>query len=215
MNSHLNYLIRAAAVAAAIEISAGVAGAQILDFLTPPAVPAELQVPEGNAPFLKVNATGSQNYLCLLSTSGTTAGKYTWKFIGPQATLFMPVKWIGGDIPVQVGTHFLSYNPAEDLGRPTWQSSLDTSAVWGKQLASSTDSRFVEAGAIPWLLLQVVRSKRGPSGGDILAQATYIHRIKTSGGAAPAAVCSETENNGVTMFVPYTADYVFYRGSRR
>ena len=51
----------------------------------------------------------------------------------------------------------------------------------------------------------------GPTGGDALTPAKFIHRVNTSGGTAPAAGCTQTSNIGATMFVPYTADYFFYK----
>ena len=65
---------------------------------TPPAVPGNLEVPDGN-PYLMARAEGTQNYVCLPTSSG-----YTWTFFGPQATLF-------GDGGQQVTTHFLSPTP--------------------------------------------------------------------------------------------------------
>src|SRR5262249_9107104 len=132
--------------------------------IMPPAVPANLQVPAGNTAYLKASAEGTQNYVCLPSGSNLA-----WKFQAPQATLFVSIHWITGDIRQQIATHFLSPNPAEGgmTARPTWQSSLDTSAVWAKKIAESSDPAFVALGAIPWFLLQMVGARRGPSGGSI------------------------------------------------
>jgi hypothetical protein len=111
------------------------------------AVPANLEVPDGYAVFFSAHAVGAQDYMCLPSTTGVA-----WKLVGPQATLFQTV----GPFSQQVATHFLSANPSESgLPRPTWQQSLDSSRVWARALRSSTDPNYVEAGAIPWLLLTV------------------------------------------------------------
>jgi hypothetical protein len=127
----------------------------------------------------------------------------------------MTLKWFNTEIQQQIMTHYLSMNPAEGgTARPTWQSSLDTSAVWGNAIKTSTDPAFVASGAVPWLLLEIVGKQAGPSGGDSLTLTTYIHRVNTTGGVAPSLACSETENNGVTKFIPYTADYYFYRARR-
>jgi hypothetical protein len=96
------------------------------------------------------------------------------------------------------------------MARPTWQSSVDTSAVWGKAIASSIDPAFVAPGAIAWLLLDVVGKQRGPAGGSILSQATAIQRVNTSGGLMPEGGCTV----GSIAFVPYTADYYFYKPGR-
>ncbi len=182
-----------------------VASAQV----TPPPVPSTIQVPDGNVAYLKGHAVGTQNYTCIPSN-----GAYIWKG-APQATLFMPLKWFNTEIQQQILTHFLSPNPAETgTPRPTWQSSLDTSAVWGNAIKSSTDSAYVAEGAIPWLLLEIVGKQAGPSGGETLMMTTYIHRVNTSGGVAPSLPCSQTENLGVTKFVPYTTDYYFYKAKK-
>ena len=75
----------------------------------------------------------------------------------------------------------------------------------------STDSNYVAPGAIPWLLLQVMGDEEGPTGGDRLTPALYIQRVHTAGGVAPAAGCAVTTDIGTRVFVPYEADYVFYK----
>jgi hypothetical protein len=112
----------------------------------------------------------------------------------------------------QVITHFLSPNPDEGgLARATWQDSRDTSAVWARAIASSSDPDFVAPRAIPWLLLQVVGNEDGPDDGDRLARTTYLHRINTAGGLAPSTGCAQAADVGARAFAPYLADYVFYR----
>src|SRR5262249_49356040 len=92
-------------------------------------VPGNLQVPAGHTAYLKASAEGTQNYVCLPS-----GGSLAWKFQSPQATLTVTVRIFNHDVRQQIATHFLSPNPMEaGLGRPTWQSSLDTSAVWAKK----------------------------------------------------------------------------------
>ena len=198
----------------AIAINASVAMGQTASAITPPSVPPDLNVPAGNVPFLKGQATGTRNYYCLPSASGVGA----WTFFGPTATLFIKFKWFNTEISQQIMTHFLSSNPHEaspnpieqGLSRPTWQSSLDSSAVWAKALMSSTDPAYVAQGAIPWLLLQVVGAERGPTNGAMLTPTTYIHRINTSGGVKPTTSCAV----GTTLLVPYTTDYIFYKSAQ-
>jgi Protein of unknown function (DUF3455) len=171
--------------------------------VTAPPVPNEIKVPPGNAPFLKGYAEGTQNYVCLPAPSGVA-----WKLYTPQATLFLTFRWFNGDVRQQITTHFLSSNPAEGgLARPTWQHSLDTSKVWAKALASSGGSN----STIPLLLLQIVGAERGPIGGTGLTSSTYIQRLNTTGGVAPQTGCTEPGHVGNSVFVPYTADYLFYR----
>jgi hypothetical protein len=164
----------------------------------PPWVPESIQVPAGNEVFLQGHATGTQNYICLPSGTG-----FAWTLFGPQATLF-------DDDYRQIMTHFLSPNPIEGgMLRATWQHSRDTSAVWGQMIASA-DVKSIGP-AIPWLLLRVVGAEDGPTGGGRLTEATYLQRINTSGGVAPTTGCTGLKEVGIKKFVPYTADYVFYR----
>ena len=62
----------------------------------------------------------------------------------------------------------------------------------------------VDTNAIPWLRLQAVN----PEGPGIFAHTSFIQRVNTTVGKAPA------ENGafiGQVARVPYTADYFFYR----
>jgi len=183
------------------------------DTLTPPSVPAAIQLPVGNKAYFVGHAVGKQNYVCVPS-----GGAIKFVLLTPVATLF-------DDNGGQLVTHYFSPNPAEAntdprvlsdyIVRAAWQDSRDSSLVWGqvKPGNSSTDSAFVEAGAIPWLLVTIVGTQNGPAGGDRLTVTTYIHRVNTHGGAAPSTGCSTTEDLGRTAFVPYTADYYFYKST--
>ena len=165
--------------------------------VTVPPVPTEILVPAGDTVFLKGSAIGTQNYICQSSATG-----FFWKFIAPQATLFINFRVGPYETSQQIATHFLSPNPVEDgTPRPTWQGSADTSVVWGKAVASSTDPAYVAPGAIPWLLVQIVGAERGPMGGSLLSEATYIHRVNTSGGVAPSTGCSAAANVGALALV--------------
>jgi hypothetical protein len=184
--------------------------AQQQEAIKAPPVPPNIEVPAGNIAFLQGHAVGTQNYICLQSASGPA-----WTFIGPQATLFLIFRFHNDTIQQQITTHFLSPNPAESgMPRATWQSSFDTSAVWAGAIASSTDPNFVAPGAIPWLLLRAVGARSGPTGGDFLTKTTFIQRLNTSGGIIPSTDCSQSTNVGTTAFVPYIADYFFYRARR-
>jgi uncharacterized protein DUF3455 len=172
--------------------------------VTPPPVPANIQVPAQNEAVLVGHGVGTQNYVCLPAGSG-----FAWTLFTPEATLF-------SDELRQVTTHFFSPNPVEGTTvRATWEHSRDTSTVWAKAIASSLDPNFVKAGAIPWVLLQVVGAQKGPTGGDKLTGTTFIQRLSTVGGAAPSTGCASSTDVGHTAFVPYTADYFFYEESSR
>jgi hypothetical protein len=75
-------------------------------------------------------------------------------------------------------------------------------------IASSSDPVYVASGAIPWLLLRVVAAQSGPNSGDKISATTFIHRVNTVGGSAPAGGCPAV---GARAFVPYETDYVFYK----
>jgi hypothetical protein len=183
---------------AALAIAAPIA--PLAAAVTPPAVPGILAVPDESKAFAIGHAVGTQNYVCL--PSGAAA---KWVLFGPQATVF-------DEDGAQIMTHFLSPNPA-DSGTPraTWQSSSTTSAVWAVKEQESDDPQFVAPGAIKWFLLRVVGAQAGGSSQDRLAKTTFIHRVNTSGGVAPAGECAAAADVGRTKLVPYTADYVFYR----
>ena len=170
-----------------------------------PDVPANLTVEAGNTAYLQTRAYGTQNYVCLPSATGVG-----WKLFGPQATLYPP------SAPIQLATHFLSPNPDEEgTPRATWQHSTDGSAVWARTIQTSIDANYVAPGAIAWLLLQVVGRAEGPIGGAQLEGTTFIHRVNTEGGVAPAAGCSTVSQLGATALVPYSTDYIFYRAGRQ
>jgi hypothetical protein len=170
-----------------------------------PPVPMNLEVEAGHEAFLAGYAVGTQNYLCMPAGNGVA-----WRFLGPQATLF---RTTSGDASQQLATHFLSVNPEEMLARPTWQHSIDSSRVWGRVKAASNDANYVAPGAIDWLLVEVVGEAAGPIGGGALAQTTFIHRVNTSGGTAPATGCSALNHVGTLVLVPYSTDYFFYRAA--
>ena len=161
-------------------------------------MPGDLTVPAGNQVFLVAHAIGTQNYICLPRTSAPGLG---WVLTGPQATLF-------DDDLGQALTHFLSVNPVEGVARATWQHSHDSSAVWALADRTSSDPAYVAAGAIPWLRLRVVGAQAGPDAGDRMTRTTYIQRLDTLGGSAPAGDCPAI---GARTFVPYAANYVFWR----
>jgi hypothetical protein len=206
MTTRSSFLIIVCAIALIPSLAAA-QPASLIGIDVPP-VPANLEVPQGNEVFLHGRAVGTQNYVCLSTPTGMR-----WQFLAPQATLFVS---IFGDLQQQITTHFLSANPAENgLSRPTWMQSFDSSQVWGKAAASSTDPNYVAPNSIPWLLVQAVGTAVGPTGGSLLTRTTYIQRVNTAGGVAPATGCSQPTEVGAYVLVPYTTDYFFYRTSRR
>jgi hypothetical protein len=110
-----------------------------------------------------------------------SAAEGHWGPPKPLATLFL------GDV--------LSATHSEG---PLWQHT-DGSKVVGAVVASAT----VDAAAIPWLLLHAA-SRSGPG---LFADVTYVQRLNTKGGLAPAGPGSA---DGAQVQVHYEADYLFY-----
>jgi hypothetical protein len=167
----------------ALPVGAEAATSAIYTHEDPPDVPAEIQVPAGNKLFLRVHAVGTQNYTC--------NGSGAWGPSVPAAELFDK----HGKL---VGTHF---------GGPTWQYKDGSSVVGLKIAGVFVPPPPAPAVAIQWLLLQKVSTNTGPDGGDKLTHTTYIQRINTTGGLAPAGACITR----TPARIPYTADYYFYR----
>ena len=134
--------------------------------------------------FLEAHATGVQKYTC--QTNGT------WLFTDPEATL---VKANGA--PKAKGRHFLNFA----TGRPVWQWK-DGSSVEAARKATAPAG----AANIPWLLLEAVVTTDGDDA-DRLTDTTWVQRLNTAGGVAPAGTCTP----GARTAVPYTADYFFWR----
>ena len=149
-------------------------------------VPAELQPPTGNTPFLKVAAQGVQIYVC---TAKADATGFEWVFKAPEANLF-------NSSNQKVGTHYAG---------PTWEG-LDGSKVVGEVKIRLNPS---DASAIPWLLL----SAKSTAGTGTFAQTTFIQRLETGAGKAPVGGC-DAGKLAVESRVPYTANYVFFSASK-
>jgi hypothetical protein len=177
-----------------------------------PRVPETLEVEDGNVVFLVGHGVGTQNYVCAPSATSVTG--FAFALFTPQATL------LDGDRD-QLTTHFFSPNNDPRVGPPeagtiraTWEDSRDTSMVWGAIEQQSSDARFVRPDAIAWLLVNKVGAVAGPGGGDRLTKTTFIQRVNTVGGLAPSSGCSTFGDAGRKAFVPYAADYVFYKKAR-
>ena len=205
-------LIPACLAMVGLILTAGVRADHDDERLKPPRVPDLLEVEDGNVVFQIGHATGTQNYVCAPSATSLTG--FAFSLFTPQATLLDGE----GD---QLTTHFFSPNNDPRVGpseagtiRATWEDSRDTSMVWGAVVQQSTDEKFVRHDAIAWLLVKKAGAVAGPAGGDRLTKTTFIQRVNTVGGLAPSSGCSTFEDAGRKVFVPYAADYVFYKKAR-
>jgi hypothetical protein len=163
---------------------------------------------------------GTQGYVCLPTSEGASTASWTINQARPEATLFTSL--FGQQI--QIITHFLSPNTKPNkfapsplpAGNVTWQSSLDSSKVWAQAqhaIGPSPDiASCPNVGAISCVLLQVIGADQGPAGGKFLTQTSFIQRLNTRGGSAPADGCSLAGDVGKQALVPYSADYFFFRG---
>jgi hypothetical protein len=202
------------ACAAALAVAFAVSLPAHAEKVTPPTVPPELKVDEGNHAFLVGHAIGTQNYVCAPSATGVAYVLFT-----PEATLF-------NDDGDQLITHFFSPNPernppdpntnpavvADGAIRATWVSSKDGSSVWAKlHIGDKGPGAFTpDKTAVAWLLLDTVGTQDGLTGGDILSKTTQVQRLSTTGGVAPKDGCDSLADVGRTAFQNYTADYFFY-----
>jgi hypothetical protein len=149
--------------------------------LTPSHVAAE--VPDaiaapGETLAATFHAEGAQVYEC----KADTAGKLSWQFREPIATLLVNGK--------TVGRHYAG---------PNWELA-DGSAVVAKVAARAPGASSQD---IPLLKLEVTaRRGMGQLGGI-----TVIQRLNTRGGVAEGTC----ERAGAFLNVPYSADYAFYR----
>lgn len=152
--------------------------------LVPPVVPAELAVPEGHKLVLIARATGVQIYECAPDASGALG----WKLHAPRADLL-------DDAETVIGSHYGGVDKGLPPG-PYW-ASQDGSRVHGAKPVSAPHE-----GSIPLLRLEAAEV----SGPGVLGKITFVQRLETTGGGAPAGACDA----GKPAEVPYTAKYYFY-----
>jgi hypothetical protein len=148
------------------------------------AVPAALQPPAGYKVALTAKAKGVQIY-----TSKADGGAApTWVLEAPLAELN------GGKVVIH---HY---------DGPSWEADDGSKVVRDKDTPVVTVPAKQASANIPWLLVKVAPD---PAAGA-LNQVTYVQRISTQGGVAPAKPPTRA---GTKVGIPYTATYVFYTQS--
>ncbi len=145
-------------------------------------IPERLRVPAGHEVLLRTLAVGVQIYDC----GATNDGGFQWAFRAPEAGLFR------GNVEL-MGTHFAG---------PNWQA-RDGSRVLGMRIESIDAPN---PSSIPWLLLRAVSHE----GSGIFSNVTYIQRLLTGGGVAPAPSTCDASHEGHEGRVEYIAAYYFY-----
>ncbi len=141
-----------------------------------------LRIPDGQSLLLSAHAEGVQIYTAKPKAGATSA--FEWVLKAPRATLFDPDH-------KKIGTH---------LAGPTWELS-DGSKVVGMQ----PPKQRVDAMSpkdVAWLLLEA----KSHEGSGLLSRVSFIMRVDTSGGVAPATAPTK---EGQEAQVKYSATYLF------
>lgn len=149
-------------------------------------LPTAVQVPAGQRIAMETVGAGDITYECRAKKDMPSA--FEWVFVGPDAKLMDR----SGKV---VGRY---YGPPA-----TWESN-DGSKVTATQLAVAPAS----AGNIP---LQLVKANPA-TGMGAMQGVTYIQRVATQGGVAPAAACTAA-NAGQKQVVKYQADYIIWKAA--
>ncbi|GHB27522.1 DUF3455 domain-containing protein [Salinicola rhizosphaerae] len=145
--------------------------------------PDAVTPPSGNEIAMKTVGVGEITYACEMKD-----GDYAWVFKGPDAKL-------NDSDGNQVGSY---YGPPA-----TWESS-DGSKITGTQIGTADGGE----GNIP---LQLVEANPAEGEGH-MSGVTYVQRLETRGGVAPASSCS-ADNAGDSEVVEYQANYNFFKAS--
>jgi len=186
MSAHLNCrILLPTAVAGLLSACAGTSMSPMM--ATPfsqAALPAAVQVPAGHGVAMETVGAGDITYECRDKVAA--AGQYEWVFVGPAASLTDRQGRV-------VGRYF---------GPPATWAANDGSAITGTQVAVAPAS----TGNIP---LQLVKANPA-SGSGAMSGLSYIQRVATKGGVAPAMAC-DSAAKGKREIVKYQADYIFWK----
>lgn len=151
--------------------------------IPPPQVPDNVRVPDGQTVLLKGLGKGVQIYEC--TAKAGDPGEFEWNLKAPEA-----------DLTDEHGERI-----AKHYAGPAWEAN-DSSKVVG-EVQQKTDAP--RPGAVPWLLLKA----KANEGIGTFAKVTYIQRVDTEGGVAPAGGCDQAHVNTEAR-IDYRANYYFY-----
>jgi hypothetical protein len=125
----------------------------------------------------------------VLSRSMAAIGTQNYRCTNGAWALVEPSAVLGGVSPtLAAAIHYRG---------PTWQSVQDGSAIEADRVAGVDNP-----GSIQLLLLK----GKNPRGKGVFTRVSFIQRLKTTGGVAPAGACTEGDERGVR----YTAEYRFF-----
>ena len=150
------------------------------------ALPETVKVPAGHRVALETVGVGEITYECRPKANAGDA--HEWVFVGPKA-----------DLNSRSGAKLGSY-----YGPPATWAANDGSKITGAQVAVAPSS----AGNIPSQLV-----KANPAVGmGAMSGITYVQRVATQGGVAPASACDKSAA-GRKEIVKYQADYIFWKAT--
>lgn len=150
------------------------------------ALPDAVKVPAGHRVAMETVGAGDITYEC--RAKANMANAWEWVFVGPQA-----------DLNSRGGAKLGSY-----YGPPATWAASDGSKITGTQLATAPGG----SGNIP---MQLVKANPASSAGAMQG-VTYIQRVATRGGVAPASTC-DGASVGSKQTVKYQADYIFWKAA--
>ncbi len=176
----------AVAVSAALGLSACATMSPSAPMFSQAALPDAVKVPAGHKVVMETVGVGEITYEC--KPKANAAGAFEWVFVGPKADL-------NSRAGAKQGTYF---------GPPATWVSNDGSQFTGTQVAVSPSS----AGNIP---LQLVKANPA-TGAGVMKDVTYVQRVATQGGVAPASAC-DASTVGKKEIVKYQADYIFWKAA--
>lgn len=175
------------AIAAALVMTACASSMGHKTMFSQASLPEAVKVPAGHRVAWETVGSGDITYECRAKAG--MAGQFEWFFVGPDAKLM-------DRAGKQVGKYY---------GPPATWEAMDGSKFTGTQVAVAPASGM---GNIP---LQLVKANP-VMGAGALQGVSYVQRVATMGGVAPAAACGSA-NLGARQTVPYRADYIFYKAS--
>ena len=149
-------------------------------------LPDTVKVPAGNQVAMETVGVGEITYEC--RAKANSPGAFEWVFVGPQADL-------NGRSGSKLGTYF---------GPPATWAANDGSKITGAQVAVAP----LGAGNIP---AQLVKANPA-TGTGAMSGITYVQRVATKGGVAPASLC-DGGAVGRKEVVKYQADYIFWKAA--